>query len=194
MNAADFISQTRQELQEKSEFWGDPELLVKLQRSYISLQKSKPFFTAKESFVMESDKTEYTLLFQPLKNVSMKVGVQKYTFIDEDNFYINDNSKKYTFSDTSLIVEDIQVGEEIKIIYKALHILEDDSSAIGLPITYHKALRLLFMSEIHEKPTRNTKERNLSAYYLKLYNDELKEIKVNSAVRPTQTKTQFQRI
>lgn len=195
MKAADFITQTRVELNEKTEFWSDEEMLIKLQRSYVSLQYDLPFFIAKESLVIEKDKDEYYLIYAPIKNVSLKIDDDRYEYSDAEFFYITDNKKRYTFDAEKLMLgftPDKTMNAVI--IYRYDKHLSNANCEIETPAIYNKALRLLFMSEIHEKPTRNTKERNLNIHYLKLYEAELKKLRIEKKMRPKNIQSKYQRI
>lgn len=195
MKASDFILQTRVELNEKTEFWNDEELLIKLQRSYLALQYDLPFFTAKESLVIEKDKDEYYLKYTPLKNVSLKIDGKTFNYTDADYFYIVDDESYYTFEADKLLLgfTPDKIMDAV-IVYRHEKSLENANCNIETPSIYNKALRLLFMSEIHEKPTRNTKERNLNIHYLKLYDAELKNLRINKKMRPRNIQSNYQRI
>lgn len=195
MRASDFILQTRVELNEKTEFWNDEELLIKLQRSYLALQYDLPFFTAKESLVIEKDKDEYYLLYTPLKSIILKINAQVFDYADMDYFYVTEDTNRYTFEGNKLILGFTPSETmDATIVYRHEKYLENGNCHIETPSIYNKALRLLFMAEIHEKPTRNTKERNLNIHYLKLYDAELQNLKVNKKMRPKNIQSNYQRI
>jgi hypothetical protein len=63
---------------------------------------------------------------------------------------------------------------------------------VDVPQTYRRALRLLFMSEIHEKPILNTKERNLSSHYLSLYDKEIYKLSKFQKKRSKNIVSQYQ--
>jgi len=195
MKASDFILQTRVELNEKTEFWNDEELLIKLQRSYLALQYDLPFFTAKESLVIKKDKDEYYLLYTPLKSISLKIDGKVFDYADMDYFYVTEGANRYTFEGNKLILGfNPDKDMEAVIVYRHEKYLENANCNIETPSIYYKALRLMFMSEIHEKPTRNTKERNLNIHYLKLYDAELKNLRINKKMRPRNIQSNYQRI
>ena len=81
-----------------------------------------------------------------------------------------------------------------EIVYKYQKELHTLNCEIELPVEYHKALRYLLMSEVHEKPTRNTKDRNLNTHYLKLYDKELFKIKSKNSLRVTSTTSKYQKV
>jgi len=195
MKAKDFILQVRADLQEKSEHWKDEELLIKLQRSYMSLQFDLPFFITKDTLAIKKDISQYQLPFKVLKNVSLYVDDKKYEYNDIENFHITLKDRQYTFDEDVLLLNNIPVKDtEAKIVYMYEKQLHTMNCEIGIPLNYHKALRLMFLSEIHEKPTRNTKDRNLNTHYLKLYALEVNKLKLGKKVRPVNITSEFQRI
>lgn len=194
MIAADFITQVRPDLQEKSEHWSNEELLIKLQRSYIGIQSDLPFFITKETLAIESGKSEYYLEYVPLKNVSFKMGEsRKLDYVDSENFYISDKQNIYTFDHDKVLLKSTTMDSiSGDIVYKYAKELTNMNCHIEIPIAHYEALRLLFMSKIHEKPTRNTKERNLSTHYLNLYSAEIQKIKIGQRMRPKNNQTTYQ--
>lgn len=194
MIAADFITQVRPDLQEKSEHWSNEELLIKLQRSYIGIQSDLPFFITKEVLAIEKGILEYYLEYVPLKNVSFKMGgTRKLDYVDSENFYISDKQNIYTFDHDRVLLKLPPTNSSfIDIVYKYAKHLANANCHIEIPLAHHEALRLLFMSKIHEKPTRNTKERNLSTHYLNLYNGEIQKIKIGQKMIPKNNKTIYQ--
>jgi hypothetical protein len=195
MKAIDFILQTRIELNEKTEFWSDEEMLIKLQRSYVSLQYDLPFFIAKESLAIQSGISEYYLKYTPLKNINCTIDGMVIEYRDTESFYSGDKSDCYTFNGDQLLLGFIPLKEQmVEIVYRYEKHLENGNCEIETPSIYNKALRLLFMSEIHEKPTRNTKERNLNIHYLKLYDAELRKLRVDNKMRSRNIKSNYQRI
>ncbi len=195
MLARDFIAQTRIELNEKGEHWNGEELFIKLQRSYTALQYDAPFFISTETMDIKSGVDSYHLAYMPIKNVSLKVNAIPYSYDDIENYYAGDDERRYTFDGDNLLIYPVPaVDGTAQIVYRHEKRLENDSCHIELPSRYQKALRLMFMSEIHEKPTRNTKERNLSVHYLKLYEAELRKLRVENAMRPRNITTNYQRI
>lgn len=194
MIAADFITQVRPDLQEKSEHWSNDELLIKLQRSYIGIQSDLPFFIIKEPLVIKKGTKECYLQYPPLKNVSLKMGgTRKLDYVDSENFYISDKQSIYTF-DHDRVLFNLTATDDmsVEIVYKYAKALSNANCHIEIPAAHHEALRLLFMSKIHEKPTRNTKERNLSTHYLKLYEVEINKIKIAQKMRPKNNQTTYQ--
>lgn len=196
MLAKDFITQTRIELDEKaSEHWSNEELFIKLQRSYVSLQYDIPFFLSTETVDIKKGITEYYLTYTALKNVGMSIDGTPYTYSDIENFYLSDTPRRYTFDENRMLLYPAPLEDaSAVVVYRHEKRLENENCHIELPAYQHKALRLLFMSEIHEKPTRNTKERNLSLHYLKLYEAEKVKLKVEKKMRPRNITTNYQRI
>ena len=195
MKARDFILQTRTDLQEKSEHWRDEELLLKLQRAYISLQFDLPCFVARETLAITKGITSYYLNFVPLKNISMVVDGVSLAFTTIENFYAQPCEKCYTFENQSLLLGFVPlVNIEGVVVYKHAKELANENCEVEIPVTHHKALRLLFLSEIHEKPTRNSKERVLSSHYLKLYEQEMMRLKVLQPMRAKNITSNYQRI
>lgn len=195
MKATDFILQTRVDLQEKSEHWRDEELLLKLQRAYVSLQFDLPYFIARESVAITEGVQSYYLGFTPLKNVTLSVDGQVLEFTTLENFYVRNSEAHYTFDNNMLILGFVPTkAMDGVVVYKHAKELANVNCEIEIPITHYKALRLLFLSEIHEKPTRNSKERVLSLHYLKLYEQEMMRLKVLQPMRAKNITSNYQRI
>lgn len=195
MKATDFILQTRIDLQEKSEHWRDEELLLKLQRAYVSLQFDLPYFIARESVAITEGVQSYYLGFTPLKNVTLSVDEQVLEFTTLENFYVRTSEKSYTFDNNMLLLGFVPTkAMDGVVVYRYAKELANINCEIEIPITHHKALRLLFLSEIHEKPTRNSKERVLSLHYLKLYEQEMLRLKVLQPMRAKNITSNYQRI
>ena len=195
MRANDFIIQTRVELQEKSQHWSDEELFVKLQRSYIALQFALPFFIKKETFVIPKGTSEYYLWVRPAQNIGLSIDGIAYSYTDIGHFYIDEKHFTYTFdNDRLLFYPPSSKDVNSVIVYRYQEQIKTVNDEVAIPQSWYKALRLLFMSEIHEKPTLNTKVRNLSTHYLKLYELELKNLKQNQQIRPLNITSNYQRI
>ena len=195
MKASDFILQTRADLQEKSEHWKDEELLLKLQRAYISLQFDLPFFIAKENIDIQEGTQEYYLKHTPISNISLKIDSFNIEYSLNENFYSQQKENSYTFEENILVIGFIPNFTAIGlIVYKYAKELANANCEIEIPLIYYKALRLLFMSEIHEKPTRNTKERVLSVHYINLYEKEIANLKVKQKKRAKNITSNYQRI
>lgn len=194
MTARDFILQTRSDLQEKSEHWKDEELLIKLQRAYVSLQFDLPCFIARQSITTIEGKQEYYLNFTPIKNITLSIDSRSLDFTTLENFYIQANENSYTFDSNLLLLGFVpSTPLVVTVVYKFAKELVTENCEIEIPILHYKALRLLFMSEIHEKPTRNTKERVLSVHYIKLYEQELMRLKVQQKIRAKNITSNYQR-
>ncbi|MFW9625380.1 MAG: hypothetical protein ACMV1K_01445, partial [Sulfurospirillum sp.] len=184
MIVSDFIVQTRMELQEKKEFWGDAELLLKLRRAYVSLQFDLPYFMTSEEVVIKEGKDRCYLDKKPLKDITLTISDKAFCFIDDENLYRYLDKDVYSFSEQELIFSKPFLKESTGFIrYKYEKEIKTDKCEIEIPLNWHKALRLLFMAEIQEKPTRNTKDRNLSEYYLQKYKEEILKLKQHKTVR-----------
>lgn len=195
MRATDFILQTRSDLQEKSEHWRDEELLLKLQRAYVSLQFDLPCFIARESVAITEGTQSYYLGFTPLKNVTFSVDERVLEFTTLENFYVRSSEAHYTFDNNMLLLGFVPTkAMDGVVVYRYAKELTNENCEIEIPIIHHKALRLLFLSEIHEKPTRNSKERVLSSHYLKLYEQEMMRLKVLQPIRAKNITSNYQRI
>ena len=195
MRVNDFIIQTRVELQEKSPHWSDEELFIKLQRSYTALQFALPFFIKKETFVIQKGTSEHYLWVKPEQNIGLSIDGISYEYTDIGHFYVNEKLFSYTFdNDRLLFCPSIDKDTNASIVYRYQEQIKTLNCEVAIPQSWYKALRLLFMSEIHEKPTRNTKERNLSTHYLKLYEHELQNLKQNQQTRPLNVTSNYQRI
>ncbi|MDT8337571.1 MAG: hypothetical protein RQ763_00085 [Sulfurimonas sp.] len=195
MKASDFILQTRSDLQEKSEHWKDEELLLKLQRAYVSLQFDLPCFIAKQSIAIVDGKQEYYLDYTPIKNVALSIDNRSLDFATLEFFYVRANENSYTFDKNIMLLGFMPTNAmSATIVYKYAKELATENCEIEVPNTQYKALRLLFLSEIHEKPTRNSKERVLSLHYLRLYEQEMMKLKVLQPIRAKNITSNYQRI
>lgn len=195
MKAIDFIIQSRADLQEKSEHWSDLELFVKLQRSYISLQDDLPYFMTKQDLDIKEGICEYYLDYRPIKEISLVVEDARLRYTSEEFFYIKPSPYTYTFSGDILFINSIPKKDTTaEIVYKYAKELGSINCEIEIPTMYHKALRYLFMSEVHEKPTLNTKQRNLNIHYLKLYDKEIRTIKSRSNLKAKNITSNYQKV
>ena len=195
MRASDFILQTRADLQEKSQHWKNEELLVKLQRVYISLQFDLPCFVSKTEIDIKKGITEYYLEHIALKNISFKIDGNALSYADIEHFYTSTHKSLYVFSDKKVLINKIPLKDmESTLIYKYQKELSNINCEIEIPTNWHRALRLLFLSDIYEKPKSNSKDRNLSAYYLKLYDKELYKLKTEQKIRPKNITSNYQGI
>ena len=195
MRAHDFIIQTRVELQEKSQHWSDEELFVKLQRSYIALQFALPFFIKKETFVITKGTSDFYLSKKPEQNIGLSIDGVNYAYTDIGHFYVDEREFTYTFdNDRVLFTPAVSKDVNVIAVYRYHEEIKTLNCEVAIPSSWYKALRLLLMSEIYEKPTRNSKERNLSTHYMKLYEYELKTLKQNKQVRPINITSNYQRI
>lgn len=195
MTARDFILQTRSDLQEKSEHWKDEELLVKLQRAYVSLQFDLPCFMARQNIAIIEGKQDYYIDFTPIKNITLSIDSRSLDFTTLENFYAITNENSYTFDNNLLLLGFMPTAPlTATLVYKYAKELANENCEVEIPLIHYKALRLLFMSEIHEKPTRNTKERVLSVHYIKLYEQELMRLKIQQKIRAKNITSNYQRI
>jgi len=196
MKAKDFLDQSRIELQEKSIHWSEPELLIKLQRSYNSLQFDLPFFMATKTLDIKKGISEYNLDDIVLKNIILRVDNQAYNYVEFEQFFIRVDEKQYTFNDKLLIINPTpNSNTTATFAYRYLKEIENINCHIELPLVYNEALRYLFMSKVHEKPTRNTKDRNLNKHYLALYQQELRELQTTKKkIRRKKITSNYQRV
>jgi hypothetical protein len=195
MKAADFILQIRSDLQEKSEFHKDKELFLKLQRCYSSLQFDLPSFIHRETLDITEGKKEYYLEYEPIKDISLVADDCKWAYTKLDTFLNRSVSSTYTFERDILLISTLAINtSEMKISYYYDRAIETEQCDIELPSSLHKALRLLVLSEIHEKPTLNSKQRDLSMHYMSLYEREIAKQKREQKTRAKNITSKFQRI
>ena len=194
MKAIDFITQARADLQEKTEQWNELELFVKLQRSYVSLQVDLPYFIAKQKIEITEGKDEYYLDFIPVKPITFFVDKKKFNYVGYEQFYATEPKDSYVFNEDVMQISIPTKDAMADLVYKYQKELKTLNCEIELPLLYHKALRYMLMSEVHEKPTRNTKDRNLNTHYLKLYDKELFKINTKNSLRVTSVKSKYQRV
>lgn len=179
MLVSDFLIQAKDELQEKSEHWTKELLFIKLQDAYIDLQFDLPYFIKTEKLLIKSDVIEYELEKVLLKDISFCVNQIPLNYTDINSFFISNDSKNiYTYYERKLILKTVPVKDsETNIIYKYEKALENQNCYIEFPQNHKKALEYLFKAYVHEKPTRNTKDRNLNKHYINLYNMEINKLK-----------------
>jgi len=195
MIVSDFILQTRAELQEKAEFWKNAELLIKLRRAYISLQFDLPYFMTSEKVIIKEGKDRCYLEQKAIKDISLEIGGDAFEYSDDENLYKYPDKKLYCFENRELLFANTATRElKGTIRYKYEKEIKSFGCEIEIPLSWYKALRLLFMSEIHEKPTRNSKERNLSEYYLKKYENEVFKLKHGKKARPKNITVNYQKV
>lgn len=197
MIASDFLLQVRDDLQEKSRFWSDENLLAKLQRSYLAIQHELPFFIRSRELTIQKGVREYYLDNVAIKNVKLSVVDEHidFNYVSPVYFYTAEKPNSYTFEQNKIIVSDID-KESItaSLVYYYEKELENANCVIELPNTYMKALRYLLMSEIYEKPTGNSKSRDLNSYYLNLYMSEIEKLKHQTRMRPKNITSKYQRV
>ena len=192
----DFILQVKSDLQEKSEHWTVDDLLIKLQRAYISLQSDLPYFMGIEMIPIEKGKVEYRLDKIFLKHVSFVIDGAAYDYDDIENIYTSTISQNiYSYHNGNIFLNKLpQKDLSAKIAYKYEKKLKNANCYIEIPSNWHEALRLLFMSKIQEKPTRNTKERNLSKHYLDLYRAEINDLRKTKKAITKNVTSKYQRV
>ena len=139
---------------------------------------------------------EYNLDDVVLKDVSFSINLQPYDFVEFEQFFIRADEKQYSFNDKVLMINQIPTEDTTaSIAYRYLKEIQNINCHIELPLIYHEALRYLFMSKIHEKPTRNTKDRNLNKHYLALYQQELRELQTQKKkIRRKKITSNYQRV
>jgi hypothetical protein len=197
MIVSDYILQVKEELQEKNEQWSLESLFVKLKAAYRTLQSSLPYFLAKESIEFKEGKSEYFLNNVFLKDVLFQTeDGKRYKFSEIENLFINtSNLLAYSYHDGKLLLnKPVEKDGLAEIRYKYRKNLETMNCAISLPENYIDALTFIFKHKIHEKPTRNTKERDLSKYYLSLYNAEVEKIRKEQKIAPRNLTSKYQMI
>ena len=195
MIAKEFIDQTRIELDEKGskKHWNDNELFIKLQRAYVSLQFDLPYFMCSEELQIQEGKDSYDLKFVALKNIEFSIDKTPIEYSDIENIYLYKDVSRYSFDEDRLLLNFIPQKNGVGTIrYRYEKTLETMNCVIDIPQNYRRALRLLFMSEIHEKPILNTKERNLSSHYLGLYEKEIFKLGKLKKIRSKNLVSQYQ--
>lgn len=195
MLVKDFLLQIRTELDEKSnvKFWKDEELFFKLQRCYITLQFDLPYFINREKLFIQEGKSECYLTFTALKNISLVIDGDTYSYSDIENIFNFNEKKLYTFDDNLVLLNQTMKKDTVGLIrYRYEKELKNINCRIELPRNYFKALRFLLMSEIHEKPKLNTKERNLSEYYVKKYDKEIVKLTKFKKARVKNIRSNYQ--
>ena len=192
MKAKQLITEIKADLQDKSNQWSTELLLVKLQRAYISLQNDLPYFIASEAIAITEGTQAYRLKNRPIANISFTIDDIAQSFMSREFFYKKSPQNGYTFEGRELLLSHVPTSDSDGfVVYKYEKELENENCEIELPSEYFEALRLLCMKHIHEKPTRNTKERNLSTYYLNLYKEEVKDLKLSSNIRPINVRSNY---
>lgn len=192
MVSADFLAQVRVKLSEKSEHWSPEELFAELQRAYKTLQLDLPFFIEMEVFSIEKGINDFKLKYRPIKSISMRTSTEEIPYVMNETFYKQDG-KGYTFLFDRLLIRGFDEAIMGEIVYRYTKELKSDKCLIEIPYEQMEALRLLLMHYIHEKPVRNTKERDLSIHYLKLYQAEKNNCKLR-VDKPTVAYSTYKRI
>ncbi len=182
--ASDFIDENRLLLDDstKENFksrYTDPELFAYLQGVYKKLQTDAPQFTATKKLTTKELTKEYYIHDNLLDGIKLR--------IDGDEFYktsllkihdLQDVYDSYYATKGDHIMINNYVLPDLPMIftyYKIKNLVSIDSE-IELPLYYHEALRLLFLSRTLEKqPSKN--DRALAKHYYNLYRTELMSVK-----------------
>jgi hypothetical protein len=195
LKVSDFILETKHQLQEKSnDFWSKEEIFFQLQRAYIDIQTDMPYFVHNQAIVFDNT-LSFCLEHMPLKGLKLSIGSIEYEYCDIDNMYVDTNcTYKYSFMNKELVIN--TVFNEINgfFAFKYIKELENENYYIELPLSWFTALRYLLFAYLHEKPTRNSKERNLSSYYYKMYQNALIKLKQTKQSIPKNIKSNYVRI
>lgn len=181
MKASDFIFQVKDDLQEKSPHWSMESLLLKLQRAYIDIQSDLPYFVTTEEVAIKEGQSEYYLKEYFLKDVSFCIGADRWKYVKIDDLFISSVSQKvYTYHQNTIMLNQTPKKDATaKIVYRYRRAIKSMNCYIEIPEDYHTALAHLLKAYIYEKPTRNTKERDLNKHYLNLYAIKKNDIKNN---------------
>jgi|GEM_PF-2006221 len=198
MLAKDFILESSLELQERAtnnkKFYSDEELFLKLNKAYKEIQKDLPCFIFNETIDIKQGINLYHLKHKALKGISLFVNNIKYKLENVKYTYMSilpsaGNTKEHIYSvvNKELYISKVpsekanSQGERNKakanITYYYYKSLTNENDYLTLPLEYLEALRLLFLSFVFEKATRDSKERDLCVHYLKRYEQKKEEIK-----------------
>lgn len=194
MVVSDFILQIKDDLQEKSTHWTIESLLLKLQDAYVDLQFDLPYFMAMENISIEQGKNEYYLNNVFLKDVSLVINQTNWDYTDIENLFMSTASQKvYSYHSGKIILNQLPKKDiEAKIAYKYQKTIRNKNCYIETPRNWKKALEYLFKAYIYEKPTRNTKERDLNKHYLSLYKAEVRKLKEQQKAREKNITSKYQ--
>ena len=185
--------QVKDDLQDKSSQWNNESLLVKLQRSYVLLQFDLPYFIARQEIAIQEGTREYKINFTVIKNMTFRIDGREQEFVGLEKFYEENKKNTYTIYERSLILSEHPKKECLgEFVYKYEKTLANENCEIEIHTKYYEALRLLFLSQIHEKPTLNSKQRNLSTHYLNLYAIEVQKQKSDNRVKAKNITSNYQ--
>jgi len=181
MLAKDFILESSLELQERTtnnkKFWNDKELFLKLNRAYKELQKDLPCFISNENLELKKGINLYHLKYKALKGISLEVDNIKYK-LENLKYVYNTRENIYSISNKELYIGKIPSHKaKANIVYYYFKSLTNENDYLTLPLEYMEALRLLFLSFVFEKATRDSNKRDLNIHYIKLYEQKKEEIK-----------------
>lgn len=190
MIAKDFILEASYELQEKSKakkFWEDPELFIKLQRAYRTIQTDLPCFIANEDIAIKEGIAIYNLKFTAIKGISFFINSKKYLEQEKENIFKKlSDEKLYNLEHKELIIYPTpKCDNDSTIAYFYQKELENENDYITTPIEFEEALRLLFLAYVFEKAPKDMTQRDLSIHYLKRYQTAMELIKRKKTTKST---------
>ena len=183
-------------MQEKSEHWTKESLFLKLQDAYIDLQFDLPYFVTIEEVVIQEGKSETYLANKFLKDISLVIDGISWEYTEIDNLFISAGCQNvYSYHSGVLMLNKVLFKETTaKIVYKYEKSLKNDKCYIETPSNWKKALEYLLKAYVYEKPTRNTKERDVNKHYLNLYAREVQKLKLQQKARPKNLTSKYQTI
>jgi hypothetical protein len=185
--ASDFLDECRLLLDDSTATnfksrYTDPELFAYLQGAYKKLQTDAPQFIATKKIATQEDTKEYYINDNLLDGIKLLIGEDEFVktslrkIMDLQDIYDNYYA---TNGDEILLNNFVKGGETLTFTYYKIKDLVSDDSEIAIPLYYHEALRLLFLSRTLEKqPSKN--DRDLATHYYKLYMGELMQVKRNT--------------
>lgn len=191
MTPEEFINAKRVELGEKSEHWSGEELFSKLQSAYVEMQLDVPFAVASETIAMTKGTRTYPLLYEPIKNISMKINDTPVMCVSIDTLY-GCNFDAYAFNGKLMEVS-FDSDNDAVLVYRYSKEILTLNDVIDIPVTHMNALVMLWKSKVYEKPKLNTKERDMSIHYMKLYESAVQKIRFSSN-KPTAAYSTYKRI
>lgn len=191
MTGEEFIDAKRAELGEKSEHWGGEELFSKLQSAYIEMQVDVPFAVATESIAITKGTRNYTITHTPIKHISFKIGDVDVPCVSVEMLYTC-NFNAYAFDGDGFILS-FDTDIDGVLVYRYSKKIIDKNDPIDLPITHINALTMLWKSKVYEKPKLNSKERDMSIHYMKLYDAAARKIRFSNN-KPTVAYSTYKRI
>jgi len=181
MLAKDFILESSLELQERAtnnkKFYSPEELFLKLNKAYKEIQKDLPCFICNETIDIKQGINLYHLKHKALKGISLFVNNIKYK-LENVKYTYNTRENIYSIVNKELYISKVPSSKaKANITYYYYKGLTNENDYLTLSLEYLEALRLLFLSFVFEKATRDSKERDLCVHYLKRYEQKKQEIK-----------------